>query len=319
MGKNQSIKDLDTIKKSEISGFVAEVFYEQLLFVLGDQSNKEIWVQNHGMNSRAFSKDVIDLSSYTYATDNLIKQAVFIHLGRNSFYHHLPEFFFHPLVISNPTMTNKDVVEEIRKNKKVEQGNIRFFIPFDTELFLERLKLSNRYLSLFTTKSGKKILMRLASKLIAKEMSLTKEQYYKLFMYMGKSENFKESLPKLEELLWNILGYPVQLNYQKKTHLNSPLENLGDGILGKNFGTQGPVKSEFSDVSATMMPNKDMLYKRIKQEMRTIRGILEFFVFSNREIHLKYQCSFRNELRLGENYLGYDTILGEAQNKMLNT
>ncbi|MCV6629611.1 MAG: hypothetical protein OIF50_07100 [Flavobacteriaceae bacterium] len=313
MGKDKPINDLEIIKKSEISGFVAEVFYEQLHFILGDNSRREFWVKNHGMNSRANSKDVIDLSAHTYATNEEIKQAIFIHLGRNSYYHHLPEFFFHPLVISTPSMSNQDVVEEVRKNKKIEQDNVDFFIPFDTELFRERLRLTNRYLKLFTEEQGIQMLMNMSNRIIDKEMHLTKEQYYKLFLFLGNSENLKENFKAQENLLVKLLGYKVKLGYEKKTHRDAPFADLGDGILGRTMGLHGPVRSEFDDVVATMMPTEKMTYKKIKKDMKTIADIMEFFVFANRSILLRYQPHSKNEIRLGENYLGYNTILVSKQ------
>jgi len=303
---------IDTIKRSEIVSFVGEVFYDEMKFVLGDISNKKFWIKSRGMNSRAFSKDIIDISSYNYVVNDEFKEAVFIHLSRNSIYHQLPESFFHPLVISDPTMNNAEVVDAVRKNKKLEEDNIHFFIPFDTELFEKRVKLTNRYINIFTDKDSKKVLFSLAQKVIARDIPFSKEQYYKLFLNLCESENFKENLPELEGLLQQIMGYEVALEYTKHTHKNSPFLALNNGILGHTFGTQGPTICEFEDVAATMIVTEEIDYKTIRTDMTIIKNILEFFVFSNRSIILKFQTKRDPQIILGENYLGYNTLLSAS-------
>ncbi|OEK09818.1 hypothetical protein A8C32_09920 [Flavivirga aquatica] len=303
------MENLEVIKKSEITSFIGEVFYNEMQFILGDNSDKKFWVKNHGMNSRAFSKDVIDFSGYNYVVNDEIKEAVFIHLSRNSIYHQLPESFFHPLVISSPSMSNAEVVEAIRKNRKIEEENIHFFIPFDTELFEKKVKLTNRYINIFTDKDSKKFLFSLAQKIIAKDIPLNREQYYKLFLNLCESENYKENLPELENLLQQILGYDIALEYVKHIHVDSPFYALGEGILGHDFGTQGPIVCEFEDVAATMIVTENLDYKTIDQHKTIIKMILDYFVFSNRSIIVKFQTKQEAAITLGENYLGYNTVL----------
>jgi hypothetical protein len=300
---------LEEIKRSEILDFVGEVFYGEMLGLSGGSKTKKFWIKNHGMNSRAFSKDIIDISSYNYVVNNDIKEAIFIHLSRNSIYHHLPESFFHPLVISNPSMSNAEVVEAIRNNRKKEEENIHFFIPFDTKLFEKKVRLTNRYINIFTDENSKKILFNLSQKVIDKDIPLTKEQYYKLFLNLCDSEKFKENLPELELLLKRIMGYDVKLEYVKHIHNTSPFFGIGSGILGHDFGTQGLRVCEFEDVAATMIVEQSLDYKTIKKHMTIIKMILEYFVFSNREIIVKFQTKLDATIILGENYLGYNTTL----------
>ncbi|MGB0879534.1 MAG: hypothetical protein ACPGTO_03105 [Polaribacter sp.] len=300
---------LEEIKRSETLNFVGEIFYGEMLGLIGDTKNKKFWIKNHGMNSRAFSKDVIDISSYYYVINDDNKQAIFIHLSRNSIYHHLPETFFHPLVLSNPLMTNAEIVEAIKKNKKLEEDNIHFFIPFDTQLFEKKVRLTNRYLNIFTDENSKKILFNLSKKIIAKDIPLTKEQYYKLFLNLCDSEKFKENISELELLLKRILGYYIKLEYVKHTHYTSPFYALGQGVLGHDFGTQGPTVCEFEDIAATMIVEEELDYKTIIKHQTIITMILEYFVFSNRKIITKFQTKVEPAIVLGKNYLGYNTML----------
>ncbi|GGX30727.1 hypothetical protein [Aquimarina muelleri] len=308
--------DLDDIKKSEITGFVAEVFYEELMFILEDSKDRNVWIKNHGMNSRAFSKDVLDLSSYDPLSMSPKADTVFIHLSRNSIYHQLPEILFHPLVISTPSMSNKEIVDAIRENRKKEEENIHFFIPFDTFLFEEKLKLSNRHLNIFTDDYAKQNLFSFANAIIKKDIPLQKEQLYKLFLNLCNAEQLKENLPELEELLRSILGFYVVLEYRPCVLKQSPFMALGEGILGYDIGTQGPVISEQDDIYAIMQLEEHQEYKVLQKNRSIIKKILEFFTFSNRKIIVQHKILYSSGFQLRTNYLGYDTIIAYTNNEV---
>ena len=55
-------KQVETFCKSPANNFLAEVFFEELQTVLGESLMDKIVVRNHGMNSRACSRDVLDVS-----------------------------------------------------------------------------------------------------------------------------------------------------------------------------------------------------------------------------------------------------------------
>lgn len=301
-----NIKDVRT---SEVWGYIGEVFIEELKYIIGEDDLKEFWVKNNGMNSRASSKDVTNVTTYGYATANDLKEAIFIHMSRNSIYHHLPEVFFHPIAISHPNMSNKEVVAAIRKNRRTEQENIHFFIPFDTEFFKKKVGLVNRYLNIFTDPNAKQNLFTLARDIVAKNLTLNKEQLYKLFLNLCFSEKLKENLPALAQLLTNIMACTITVKYLPKEFSETPFKNLGEGILGHNAGLQGKVSSEFDDIVATIISNKQMKYQIIQQYMKTLKKILEFFVFANRDIHVRYQTSGIDEFILNKSYLGYNTAI----------
>ncbi len=300
--------DLDEIKKSEITTFKAEVFYEELKFILGNTGEKDFWIKNHGMNSRALSKDVLDITSYTPQSLQLQQDAIFIHLSRNSIYHQLPEIIFHPLVISNASMSNREVVDAMRKNRKKEEENLHFFMPFDTALFNEKLKLTNRYIHIFTDDYAKQNLFSFANAIIKKDLPLSKKQLYTLFLNLCNSEQLKENLPELEKLFRSILGFDVILEYRKCILEDSPFEILGNGVLGHDLGTHGPVVSEQDDIYATLLLEENLEYKTLRKNRDIIKKIVAFFMFSNRELKVEYRFLTVNGFELGSNFLGYDTV-----------
>lgn len=314
------ITDIDEINKSEITRFVAEVFHEELKFIMGGAEGKEIWVKNHGMNSRAFSKDILEVTNFNH---NSMMQAqhdtIFIHVSRNSIYHQLPEILFHPLTISNPTMSNREIVEAIRENKKKEEDNIHFFIPFDTYIFKEKLKLTNRFLNIFIDKSAKQNLFSIASSIIRKNIKLPKEQSYKFFLDLCNSEFLKENLPEIQKMFHSIMNIDILLEYKTCVLRESPFMPLGSGILGFDLGTQGPVISEQDDLCATVLLDQQQDYETLEDTRTIVTDMLKFFVFSNRDIIVQFRFLLTNGLLLGENYLGYDTILKGKENKINKT
>ena len=294
--------------------YIAEVFYEEYKFLTDDADANNIWIKNIGVNRRTFSKDVMDLSCYTYVHHLTMKEATFIHLSRNSIYHQLPEFLFHPLTISEPSMSNREVVEAIRENRKKEDESIHFFIPFDTEIFKERLKLNNRHLNIFTDPDALHNIFSIAQQLIDKPMAFGKEQFYKLFLNLCNAEVLKENLPKLEELLKILLGYKVILKYKKNWIGESPFSGLGEGVLGHTFGTQGVVEAEHDNVLATIIMHESKGLKFLMKNKITVKKILEFFILANRGIEVQYSFKGGHVFILGKNHLGYDTAIFEAVN-----
>jgi len=300
--------DLDDIKQSELTNFSGEIFYDQILKKL-QKEKEQVWIKQCGMNSRASSKDIIDLKNINYLVGEEMNEAVVISLSRNSIYHHLPEFLFHPLVISNPSMSNKEIVEAVKTNRKNEQDNISFFTPFDTVFFEKKVELSNRYLNIYTDKQSKKILFAIAKELIGIELALSKEQIYKLFLNLCEAEKLKENLPALEELFFTILGFKVQLSYVKHQLSESPFDCLGEAILGQTLGVNGRPISEFEDVEATLFFKDGINYKRVTKYSDIVRSILGFFIISTREVHIKFQTKGESSFVLGEDFLGYNTQL----------
>ena len=302
--------DIEQIQRSDLMNYIAEVFYEEYLFLINDDVDKEdIWIKQAGLGSRAFSKDVLDVSHYTYVVGSKLKDATFLNLSRNSIYHQLPEFLFHPLSIRTPSMGTRDVVEAMRENKKREDESIHFFIPFDTELFREKLRLNNRHLHIFDDKRALDNVFSIAKQLIDKNIGLTKKQYYKLFLSLCNSEKLKENLPDLEFFFEQLIGEKVLLKYKDKINDTYSFLPIGAGILGENFGIQGDFVMEQEDVQATVMIKETKSFEFYKKTRGIILEVLDFFIFSNRSASVDFRFEAKEEFLLGENYLGFDTKL----------
>lgn len=302
--------DLEQIHRSDLLNYIAEVFYEEYVFLINeDVEENEVWIKQAGVGSRAFSKDVLDVTHYNYLTGSKMNDATFLHLSRNSIYHQLPEFIFHPISIRTPSMGTKEVVEAMKENKRREEENIHFFIPFDTELFRRGLRLNNRHLHIFSDEEALENVYTIAKQLVDKSIGLTKQQYYKLFLSLCNAEKMKENLPELETFFEQLLSEKVLLKYKDRVNDTYPFLPIGSGILGENFGLQGNFVLEHEDIAVTVVIQETKPFEFFVKTKRVIEEVLEFFVFSNRSILVDFRFDAKEEFFLGENYLGYDTKL----------
>lgn len=67
-------KPLESIQRSQAINFVAEIFYDELQFILDRRLLDHTMVNCHGMNSRVKSRDVLSVSVQHIATTNADKE-----------------------------------------------------------------------------------------------------------------------------------------------------------------------------------------------------------------------------------------------------
>ena len=313
MGTSLDRKErINGLKRSNSSNYAAEVFFEELQFILGEDLLDSIMVICHGMNPRVHSKDIMSASLRYLSTPNTYKEIVTLHLARNSIYHQLPELLFHPLVISAPGMSNKEIVDAIRNNRKREKEQISFFFFFDTAFFKEHVKIIDRDLNFFTNPVTKGNLNRLIESLLHIPLDISTHQKYKLFLFLCHAEKYKENLPAIERIFSVVLDLNVRLQYVPHTMTALLYAPLNEGMLGENLGLDGPAECEGDDLEATVMFNHDRLtsdYHNLPHIMDLVADLLSFFILSFREISVKYQVQGRIECILGKNRLGYDVSL----------
>ena len=302
--------ELENIQRSDLMNHIAEVFYEEYLFLIKDDlDGGDVWIKQSGVGSRAFSKDVLDVSHYTYMDGRNMKDDMMVHLSRNSIYHQLPEFLFHPITVRKKSMTTRDVVGAMRENKKREDENIHFFIPFDTELFKQTHRLNNRHLHVFSDERALENIFSISKKLIDKSIGLTKQQYYKLFLSLQNAEELKENLTELEKFFEGLLGEKILLVYKDRVNDVESYLPIGSGVLGANFGLQGKFVLEQEDILATVVIKETKPFEFFGKIKNVITEVLEYFVFSNRSVIVEYRFEANEDFLLGENFLGYDTKL----------
>lgn len=313
MGTPLDKKDIiNKLKRSSTSNYIAEIFFEELQFVLNEDLSDSIMVICHGMNPRIQSKDILSTSVRYVSTPTAYKEIVTLHLARNSIYHQLPELLFHPLVISTPGMSNKEIVDAIRANKKKEKELISFFSPFDTAFFQEHVSIIDRCLNYFTNPASKESLKYIIETLLDTQLAIPASQKYKLFLFLCNAEKYKENLPAIEQIFSTVLGLEVNLKYVPHIITDSLYKPLNEGKLGEDIGLNGIVECEGDDLEATVtLSNPKFLddcnfLTNIKD---TVSTILNFFILSFRKIRVEYKVQDTVECMLGNCRLGYDMIL----------
>ena len=312
MGKgmmNINEKYAENFVRSEAGKLLAEVFFRELQFISGDGAlSDRLVVRNRGMNSRVRSQDVLGIQ--TEDLPNTSKERVVLHLARNGIYHQLPEFLFHPISLSTPSMTNSEVVVAMRANRKKEEEAIRFFQPFDTEFFKDGVNMFKRSLNLFDDPCGNRILQNVATLFSLQTSSLKMGEKYRLMLFLCNARKYKENLPALEVVLHAVFRMRVALQYRPHHISESPYKSLGECRLGTDSGLSGTFTSELEDVEAKIhleenIGNEELL----REKMDAVRFVLSFFIISSRHVNVIYTVEANTEFVLGTNLLGYDTNL----------
>lgn len=312
MGKgmmNDNEKYVENFVRGEAGRLLAEVFFRELQFISGDGTlSDRLVVCNHGMNSRVWSQDVLDIQTEDFP--NTSKERVVLHLARNGIYHQLPEFLFHPISLSTPSMTNSEVVAAMRANRKKEEETIKFFQPFDTEFFKDGVNMFKRSMSLFDDPCGNRILQNVSALFSLRAGFLKLGEKYRLMLFLCKAGEYKENLPALEEVLHTVFRMRVALQYRPHHISEPPYKSLGECRLGVDSGLSGTFTSELEDVEAKVYLEKDIGNEGLlREKMDAVRFALSFFIISSRHVNVIYTVEANTEFVLGTNLLGYDTNL----------
>jgi len=299
-------QDIAVIKQQVKFDLRAEVLFYELQNILKNET--EVFVRHQGLSKRNNSRDAIDISSMLYQEKSgFTREALVLQLAKNSIYHNLPELLFHPLSISNPTMSNKEVVQAVKENKQAENDALDFFMPFDNELFSANVEATIRSLHLFNDKID--LFLNIVDELVLIEHELSNIQKKNLFIYLCESERLKENLPELEKVLEMLLGNKVKLKYKKHVFTSSPFLQLNEGILGFNLGLCGIVESEIDDIEVTLYFDGNIDYIILENKMALTHKVLEYFIVSNRKIDIIFFNDYQLGIKLNENYLGINTII----------
>jgi hypothetical protein len=91
---------------------------------------------------REYSRDLVSANLIELTANRSILQ---VQLSRTGIYDQLPEgIFFQSPQRSNHSVTAADMVLDYKENKKKEEDIRRFFLPFENDFFLQRIKLEEQ-------------------------------------------------------------------------------------------------------------------------------------------------------------------------------
>lgn len=298
---------LALFRRSESSNLLAEVFLDELQFILGKDILEQVVVANQGMNPRVKSKDILDVKlRHVYALGELVELV----LARNSIYHQLPESLFHPLTLSKPNMSQRELIEAIKQNRRKEKEALHFFAPFDTAFFKERVRIHRRYLKFFSEKDEHPIRKALTKSILFDNKTLSPDECQRLFFFVGKSYTSKENLSEIGILLREILNLEVKLQFKPCKVENLPYPALGENRLGWDSGLDGVIQSEIEDVEGMIHYHDNVpTMQEVQKHIESVKYVLGFFVLSSRKTYIKFTLDGTMDFILGNNRLGYDTQL----------
>ncbi|SNV34767.1 Uncharacterised protein [Chryseobacterium taklimakanense] len=110
--------------------FKLEIVAANLLKYYRMSSN--MFIKRIGINDRPFLKDVRNIYTNSYGFED---ETLVLETYRESIYDYLPEGLFHPPSLGNYNKNVEGVVNEIRKQRQVEENARNFFQPFEIEIF----------------------------------------------------------------------------------------------------------------------------------------------------------------------------------------
>jgi hypothetical protein len=115
------INELETDYKAEVVAISLQSYLH---------AAERIFIKRIGNNNRARNKDVLTLANKCFDMDN---DTLIIEANREGMYDYMPEGTFHIPTLGNLNNSTDNVIEEIRKQKKIEEEARNFFMPFELE------------------------------------------------------------------------------------------------------------------------------------------------------------------------------------------
>lgn len=209
------------------------------------QSNLEIdsiYILPVGAKRRPYDKEVKSVSKYYLASKQ--KEGRIIEVNKEGLYDMLPEGVFHQPPASNPNLTQKDILQSIRRQREEENNARKFFLPFEAELNFLNINLSLHETRLNDKKNRNGLIQIFESRWPELSLLSARQAFIWLHILPQISQKKNDDL-FLQQLLQHLFGIPIGIKRKKiifspKTDPNSQLQaelgniRLGiDAVIGK--------------------------------------------------------------------------------------
>lgn len=215
-----------------------------------------------------------------------------IQVGRNGIFDMLPEALFTPLSLGYLGSTTTEIVEEIRRNRKQEQGNRVFFAPFDTELFHYSIELLRRQLE--WPGKGANAAVQLLDDLCDHSFSFTEAQALAMISVLARGDRHKDDRIFLSQLLSRLFGLRIQivegpLPVQDSLPFRLDLGSLRLGVDSVLLGEMGDAGINFTDwLVEVLVAEPEVMAELATGDVlrRRVMEVLDFFVLVERNVHV---------------------------------
>lgn len=318
------MKDLSAIKESinDLSYDIkAEVVIADLLENGLQQADCLIYPD--GLFRRRFTKDV---SHAAMVKLNNGQEVVGVHITRESIYDSLPEAIFHGPPESGLN-SGHEMAKASKAQKKEEKESRAFFLPFENEIFFQKVQLEL---------TERKILHRFSENLFNDifpefwnlDHTLPKELVSKLMLFLHHTYRFVGNIDLTAKALEVILNEPVSVSLvsnradsDQSLTRDKPVQSpslLGMSALGQDFVCGNQSEDQITTMEFTIGPLRNT---RIEDYLdggnisRFLEVFFSYFVPLDLIPSKKVRgYAAKQEFNLsvtGTSFLGYNTILGE--------
>lgn len=218
---NNSIVDMHYNKLQ--TDFKAEAVAVNLLKYHRAVSN--IFIDRIGINDRAYLKDIKSISSQYLGFD---EEVLSIKTYREGIYDYLPEGLFHPPSLNTSRKNVESVVNEIRKQKRVEEDARKFFVPFELEIFFTEISALLKE-SDFDLASDTDSLLTIFSELWPVVKMLDKKNAYIFIHILPFFQQIRGDKNWFERCMTSFLQVPVEITFSP--NVIDRIEKEDDSIL----------------------------------------------------------------------------------------
>ncbi|WP_407404675.1 type VI secretion system baseplate subunit TssG [Chryseobacterium sp.] len=189
------------------------------------KSVSNIFIERIGINDRAYLKDIKSISSQYLGFD---EEVLSIRTYREGIYDYLPEGLFHPPSLNTSRKNVESVVNEIRKQKKVEEDARNFFRPFELEIFFTEISALLKEYD-FDLTSDTDSLLTIFGELWPILKMLDKENVY-IFMYiLPFFHQIRGDKNWFERCMTSFLQIPVRITFT--ANIVDRIEENDDSML----------------------------------------------------------------------------------------
>lgn len=184
-----------------------------------------IFIDRIGSNDRAYLKDIKSISSQYLGFD---EEVLSIKTYREGIYDYLPEGLFHPPSLNTSRKNVESVVNEIRKQKRVEEDARKFFMPFELEIFFTEIGALLKE-SDFDLASDTDSLLTVFSELWPVVKMLDKKNAYIFIHILPFFHQIRGDKKWFERCMTSFLQVPVEITFTP--NVIDRIEEEDDSIL----------------------------------------------------------------------------------------
>lgn len=208
--------------------------------------------------NRSISKDI---ESIKLNVDDF-KQLIEFQINREGIYDILPEAIFH--YNASKKRNQKEVLDEIKKNREEENAARDFLLPFENEFYIKRLylELQHQLFLKFDSVDNNRLLFE---SLYSDFKDLEDTQILCLLYIIPLAHKIRADLEKARYCIYKLIGLPITIE-PTKLRIHEYTSNFSDGVgysyLGINTIVGNTVQSstktykiEISDIQLKQLPS----------------------------------------------------------------